>query len=244
MIIKFFSDLHIEFGSRFLLDGLIKDTNPDIFVIAGDLHLHEKCIDTLKYIDSVVSVPVLFVAGNHEYYGIRKDLLDTQFKTLNSEMKHVRVLNRDTFKLDGITFAGATGWWDVPMMRSHRHALNDFNRIYDIGDNDHGTAWGIKDREWFETILSKYINVVCISHNAPSWKSILPQYLSSDINECFANKWDAMIHKYQPIAWIHGHMHNTIHYNIGETQIGCNPYGYYGYEVNDNFIKEGYLVLP
>ena len=247
MIIKFFSDLHMEFIDRHdqmnRVDALIGDDLPDIIVIAGDLMTHNEVISWLQYIDKEVQCPVVYVPGNHEYYGYQKSVLDQEFRDAEFKNGNVHVLIQDTFEHMGITFAGATGWWDASMGRNHTRALNDFNRIYDIRVNSNGTDWGIRDREWFKSILENNSRVICVSHNAPSYKSILPQFMNSDINECFANHWDKMIIKHRPIAWIHGHMHNTIHYTLGQTEICCNPFGYENHEVNEEFSYNGYLQI-
>lgn len=245
MIIKYFSDIHLEFhdahNQAYFLDDLFKDDLPNIFVVSGDLSVPSDIIQWLDYIDKMVDVPVLFVPGNHEYYGSQKVVKDEEFKNLN--LDHVKILNGDTFKHMDVVFAGATGWWDDPMNNSHLYALNDFNRIYDIKQHMNGTEWGVRDRRFFRQVLADNVYVVCISHNAPSYQSINPKYLGSDINECFANHWDTMIHEFQPVAWIHGHMHDSCEYTIGKTQIVCNPYGYSGHEVNKEFSKTSYLEV-
>ena len=244
MIIKFFSDLHTEFGSKWLVKVLLDDDLPKVFICAGDLSVGDKTLDLLREInEQMEDRHFIFVPGNHEYYGTQKVALDEKFRELNEELTNVYILNQDTVTIGGVLFAGATGWWDVPMTHAHIYAMNDFSRIYDIKENFYGTAWGRKDRLFFEKELPKHHTAICITHNAPSLQSILPQYQGSDINECFANDWGHIIQEHQPIAWIHGHMHNTIQYEIGNTQVVCNPYGYYGYEVNDDFAVQGYIQL-
>jgi Icc-related predicted phosphoesterase len=245
MIIKYFSDIHLEFhdahDQAHFIDQLIGDDLADIIVIAGDLQVNKEVIPWLQYIDENAQCPVLFVPGNHEYYGAWKNNMDMMLK--EEKFKNVHVLIQGTFEFMGITFAGATGWWDASMGVEHTRALNDFSRIMDIKENANGTVWGVRDRRFFQEVLEKTDRVICISHNAPSYKSILPQFASSDINECFANHWDKMIIKHQPIAWIHGHMHNTIEYTLGQTEVLCNPYGYAGYETNDEFSYNGYIQI-
>jgi len=247
MIAKVFSDIHLEFHDRHnqmhFVDQLINDKIADVIVIAGDLAVGKEAIEWLKYIDKNVNIPVVYTSGNHEYYGTQKVSLDETFHQANKEFKNVKVLIQDTFEFMGVTFAGSTGWWDSPMSKAHLYSLNDFNRIYDIMVNGNGTMWGVSDKRFFQKVLEKSSNVVCISHNAPSWNSIDAKYKGSDINECFANHWDKMIQDNYPIAWVHGHMHDSCEYRIGKTQIVCNPYGYYGYEVNSRFNKEFYLQV-
>ena len=245
MIIKLFSDIHLEFhdahNQAHFVEQLVCDNVPDVIVIPGDLSIHTDVIDWLHFIDENVMCPVVFVPGNHEYYGNQKGVLD---KKLQEEVfEHVHVLIQDTFELDGITFAGATGWWDASMGSNHTRALNDFNRIYDIRENSNGTVWGVRDRRFFEQVLENTSDVICISHNAPSYKSILPEFMNSDINECFANHWDKMIQKHKPIAWFHGHMHNSIGYYLGNTTIACNPYGYENHETNKDFSFDGFFKI-
>jgi len=37
---------------------------------------------------------------------------------------------------------------------------------------------------------------------------------------------DDYILEHKPNVWIHGHLHNTTLYKIGDTRIICNPLGY------------------
>ncbi len=244
MIIKYFSDLHMELGSDFILKELFEDDLAQVFVIAGDLHTSRKVIKTLQKIDEMTQgKTVIFVPGNHEYYNYQRIVLDEQLRKLNDTLANVHILIESTHKVKNIIFAGSTGWWDGLIGGAHLYGLNDFSKIYDIRVNGNGTIWGRDSKEFFEGILKKNLNVVCVSHNAPSWKSINPAYMNSDINECFANHWDKLIKDYQPIAWIHGHMHDSCEYNMGKTQVLCNPYGYYGYEVNNKFNKTAYIQI-
>jgi len=247
IIIKYFSDLHLEFGNPYILDELFNDSTADLFVIAGDLDVGNKTIDTLCYIDTITNGrPVIFVPGNHEYYGTQRVVLDNLLLKARKTFKNVKVLIEGIFEYKDIVFVGSTGWWDSPMFRYHLMSLNDFNRIYDIRMNRDGSDWGNNSRLFFETTLKEYVGykrVICISHNAPSWKSINEEYENSSINECFANHWDYLIEKYCPIAWIHGHMHDSCSYMIGDTKILCNPYGYHNHIVNREFDRTAYLEV-
>lgn len=243
MIIKVWSDLHVEFGSGHMLKTLIRPNGADVIVIAGDLHVGNTCIEILQHLDEETKIPIIFVPGNHEYYGQRRDEMDMKFLEANQTLKNVHILINDTVKIDGILFAGATGWWDTIMQNSHLYALNDFTRIMDIKDHLFGTAWGMHDRGWFESILNRHSNVVCITHNAPSHKSIAPEYANSDINACFANRWDLMIKEYEPLLWVHGHMHDSKAYHINATKVVCNPYGYYGRFINPQFDEKGAVKI-
>jgi len=63
----------------------------------------------------------------------------------------------------------------------------------------------------------------------------LPEkYQKHSISAAYASNLDYVIERYQPKYWIHGHLHNSSHYNIGKTQVVCNPRGYTG-EENESF---------
>ncbi len=239
MKIKLFSDIHIEFGNAHMIDDLFSNINVDAFIVPGDLANQEMIVKVLHEIDKMVQVPVIFVPGNHEYYGSQKSYVDHLLK--NEKFDHIKILIEDVFEYKDIVFLGSTGWWDNITLY-HTNALNDFRVIYDIISNDNGMAWGRCSKDFFKTNLEKYQDrkVVCVSHNMPSHKCIHPIYSTSKINECFANHWDNLIIDNKPLYWFCGHTHDSINMVIDKTNIICNPYGYYLRQTNtdwkDNFI--------
>ena len=46
---------------------------------------------------------------------------------------------------------------------------------------------------------------------------------------------DEVIESAQPALWVHGHTHSSADYQVGDTRVVCNPYGYYRHEVNTEF---------
>ncbi|MCH2209521.1 MAG: metallophosphoesterase, partial [Lentisphaerales bacterium] len=61
MRIQVLSDLHIEDQ-----DFTIPETDADVIVLAGDIHEGTRAIPWIK---AQTDKPVIYVAGNHEYYG-------------------------------------------------------------------------------------------------------------------------------------------------------------------------------
>lgn len=76
---------------------------------------------------------------------------------------------------------------------------------------------------------------VVITHHAPSPRSITPALRKDPLNPAFVSDLDAMIRTYQPPLWIHGHIHNSFDYRIGQTRIVCNPRGYFPEQLNPAF---------
>jgi hypothetical protein len=73
---------------------------------------------------------------------------------------------------------------------------------------------------------------VVVGHHAPSRLSTHPRYASEAImNGGYSSKLDDFILDHPQIKlWTHGHTHEDFDYQIGSTQILCNPRGYINYE--------------
>ncbi len=66
---------------------------------------------------------------------------------------------------------------------------------------------------------------VIVTHHAPHRNSIAPVFRDSKLNPAFASDLSAMIERFQPDVWIHGHVHNSSDYWIKNTRVVCNPRG-------------------
>lgn len=237
MKIQLISDLHIDHGNT--IEGIF-ESNCDCLVIPGDVFPGPKVYNELVQIKKYhVSDPsIIFVPGNHEYYGYSKEYMDNALSEMNY-IDGIHILNRSVVEIDGITFIGSTGWWDSsngPITKQCIYSMNDFRLIKDIKENGYGVNWGIGDRQFFENELSHSTNTtVCVSHMGPTKKSH-PKFQNSLLNTLFQNDWKYMIEKYQPTLWLYGHTHEYMDYHVGNTRCVCNPYGYPN-EYNKYFSK-------
>ena len=64
MKLRILSDLHVEFE-----DFEPPPVDADVVVLAGDIHVRHHGVDWAR--ERFPGVPVLYVLGNHEYYGHR-----------------------------------------------------------------------------------------------------------------------------------------------------------------------------
>ena len=81
--------------------------------------------------------------------------------------------------------------------------------------------------EWFKQVLPTLRGkVVMITHHAPSFRSISDDYVTSETIGAYATDVEALIYEHSPELWVHGHIHDTRDYMIGDTRIVCNPKGY------------------
>ena len=221
------SDLHCEFNPK-EIDKLF-DTSVDLIILAGDISNSTYIKEDLTYISNI-GIPIIYITGNHEYYGSSKKELDKELTRFCKSVPNLTFLNNQILQINDIVFIGSTGWCDESnglLTQYHYKMLNDFRYIEDSGEL---TDWGRANKIFFEEQLeelSKYKDkkVICISHNGPTTLSP-PEFKNHPLNTCFQNKWEDMILKYQPLYWLFGHTHKYMKYEVDKTICICNPVGY------------------
>lgn len=232
MRVAFASDLHLEFNPSITLTGLSK---ADVLVIAGDVGNHPDHLSFLvRRLRLLFSGPILFVLGNHEYYGgVFQDRLP-EYRKAAMALGGVHVLEKDVFQMGCVRFLGTTLWTDFAGLRhagSCCASMADFRLIQakqgsfspDFVYREHQTS-----RDWLESELSRPFHgkTIVVTHHAPSFLSQHPRFAGSSIGGGFCSNMDDLIEKLKPFAWIHGHLHDPVDYRIGETRVLCNPWGY------------------
>jgi len=240
MKIHVVSDLHLEFireesDITAAIDSLVPADPVDVLVLAGDVTTRHNIADVLPQFAGRYP-EVIFVPGNHEYYGssfpeIRRLLADISLPNLH-------VLDNGCVSIKGFQFIGSTLWFpDGPGNRQYRHKLNDFHCIADFRElvyEEHRIA---------TKFLARNVNreSIVITHHLPSFRSVGEQYHGSPFNRFFVAPMDELIADRQPRLWIHGHSHDSARYLHGETEVICNPFGYPEYLENPGF--ERHLVV-
>lgn len=62
-----------------------------------------------------------------------------------------------------------------------------------------------------------------MTHFAPSWQSVSPEYGTSEVAGYHASDLKDLILRKRPALWVQGHIHAQSDYRIGETRVICNP---------------------
>jgi Icc-related predicted phosphoesterase len=248
MKIQIISDLHQEFG----FTDLSFDQS-DVVVLAGDVNLGTKGIEWIK--TKIPDKPVVYILGNHEYYK------GSYPKTLNkikaaAENSNVFVLEDSFVDIEDIRFHGATLWTDFSIFGDPRFygmtcqsVMNDYKKI--TRDPSYSKMRSIdtfKIHQFSKFSLkeslenSKGLKNIVVTHHAPSLKSVPENFKNDPVTSAYASNLEDFIIEYQPLYWIHGHIHTPCRYKIGETEIICNPHGYVT-EKDNGYEKELILEL-
>lgn len=240
------SDLHIEF------EGFeINYSDVDLVILAGDIHVKEHGYKWAS--ENVKGIPVLYVLGNHEFYGkaYPKLIDDLKEKSKNS---NIHILEKDVFTINGINFLGCTLWTDFELFGDPRitgyecqQSMTDFKKIRVAPKFSKLRSIDVasihkQSLSWLTEELDKrreQVNIV-ITHHAPSIQSVPEQFKEDTLSAAYASNLEHVITEYNPRYWIHGHMHNSSDYMIGDTRIICNPKGYPD-ESNPDF-KGNYFI--
>ena len=193
-------------------------------------------------------VPVLVVAGNHEFDGRDFDEALAALRALCERLGFV-FLERGQHiatAVDGrrVRFLGSTRWSDFdtfgPAERPRAtRAAEYFMRV--MGTQRHGRpfdAAAVRDealvcRDWLARALEappagRWDSTVVVTHFAPSLRSADPRYGHRPGTASFCNADDELIPRAD--LWLHGHLHCRHDYRVARagrapTRVVCNPRG-------------------
>ena len=101
-----YSDLHLEFGSGWMLAPAVSG---DVMILAGDI-VTLRDYEPLDQILRMWKKPVLYVTGNHEYYTRRPmNEEDNKFRAwLEAKHPYVKLLLDEEVSIGGVNFFGGT----------------------------------------------------------------------------------------------------------------------------------------
>ncbi|MFC5456660.1 metallophosphoesterase [Prosthecobacter fluviatilis] len=250
MRIHVVSDLHQEFG-----EVPLPKVDCDCVVLAGDVSTKT---NGLKWIlREIPDVPVIYICGNHEFYGENYPSLFGKLRTL-SQGTNVHFLENESATIQGVRFFGCTLWTDMALMGGWMDgaaeagpAMNDYKRV-------RNSARGYKHLAPRETRLAHMASVealrsflssgppessVVVTHHAPSLISLPAHRRTEPISCAYASHLDSLIQEFQPQLWVHGHIHHSNDYMIGSTRILANPRAYPD-KPNQGFIPDLVVEIP
>jgi len=240
MRLQLLSDLHLE------TESYVPEAaeGADLLVLAGDIDSHWDALERFRD----WPVPVVFVAGNHEFDG--RDLVDAstalraccerlgismlereRLVVVDRQGQRVRIVGTirwsdfDLFGALGRARAMRAGVYFMDLMQATRDGLP-----FDV---DAMRDEALACRAWLAAELqqadSDWDRTVVITHFAPSVRSADPRYGARSGTASFCNADDDLL----PFAdlWLHGHLHCVHDYRVAHdggksTRVVCNARGH------------------
>ncbi|ALM81837.1 metallophosphoesterase family protein [Bordetella sp. N] len=259
------SDVHLEFGRWPRADD-VNAVDADVTVLAGDIGAGLLGIDWAL----TFRRPVIYVCGNHEFYGKRP--MPKLWRKARQKVSgtHVHLLENEAAVMDGVRFLGATLWTDfclfgVPRqqlaMQSAQTGMNDYAQII---------ATDRPIRRLNETTgASRYAGDPLTACATLSMHQQSRAFLECELNAGHTGKLVVVTHHAPSVKslrygeprglldaayashlddlvdraalWIHGHTHLPVDYRIGNGRVVSNPRGYVRYETIARF-NPGFVV--
>ena len=245
MKIAYISDLHNDFlreeGQP--VPDIELGGKADVLVLAGDIDVQEYGAEYALKQSVRLGIPVLYVLGNHEFY-------DTGYESVRDKVEgitqgtDVHFLDGDSVIIDDVMFIGATLWTDFMLLGKERHRsavalatfqMNDYREIWlpdqpffpKLTVND-TTLWHKFEKEFIEDELAKpaEFKKVVITHHAPSIGCLPPEEQNNLFSAAYASHLDELIERFDPAAWIYGHVHGESTIKVGKTKVCRNAMGY------------------
>ena len=245
----------------------------DTIVVAGDVSnsamktknwLEQQLILLEEYFDGT-QPPILFVAGNHEYYETDMSEAYKIFRQLESAFPtsfYFLRKDRVPVEIGDAVFVGDTLWTDFELFQTKelsQHLAGQGMSDYACIEVD-GKSLTPAMTSYFHVHAKAYLTafalgvdktkkLVVVTHHCPSSASIHPRYVHSNysyLNPAFSSKILDPDHSSYSMTlattaklWIHGHTHESFDYVAADgCRVVCNPRGYsfrYSGNENDNY---------
>lgn len=246
LCLQFLSDLHLEMRKPkhgwLLAKRTVDAAKPDItiLVLAGDIG-HVSHIRTFLTALGNRYRHIVYVCGNHEFYGKRPvaDILQST-RDLSLEFPHLHVLQNDILTCDQIPelgetrILGATLWSHiddeaVPLMNDYIHINVEYRQRITCKET---REWHARDVSWLRINLRE--GDLVVTHYPPSYTTLDPKY-DAKYASAYASHLDEFIRSRRPAGWIFGHTHHAFIGKIGQTLLVSNPVGYVNQDTGVNF---------
>jgi predicted phosphodiesterase len=227
MKLQIYSDLHLGFAP---FEPAITDA--DVVILAGDIDIKSRGV---SWANDTFQCPVIYVCGNHEYYGGHIDL--TLQKMRDAAAPHVHVLENEALILNQTRFLVTTAWTDysstgdvAAATRVAWERMNDFTVIrtdesYRRLRPDDLITKSRTAYAWLSEELDKPFSgkTVVVTHHAPVLDYVgvdLPTHLIA----AYANNWPELVGKSD--LWVYGHTHDSADFFMNGCRVISNPRGY------------------
>ncbi len=230
----------------------------DVVILAGDIDNGAAGVTWAGTLALDLQVPVLYVPGNHEYYGHEFDSLRASLREAAAAWPGLHLLDDDELVVGGVRFLGTTLWtdyraWPGDVWLNQEVARKEISdhRIIRRGGRlftpDDALVLHKAARRFVEMRLARPFAgpTVVVTHHGPSLLCRHPLYPSGPLGAAFYSDLSALMLRYAPALWVFGHTHVPLDASVGTTRLYSNPRGYPGeaVPVPDHFDRSGIVEV-
>lgn len=240
-----YSDLHQEWGD-FLPPAEARKA--DLIILSGDT---EPGLAGLCWAERTFpGQPVVYVAGNHEYYGHSLNLIQ-EMRSSHWKEQGIHFLEQDVLHHPEVRVLGATLWSSFTLygegtqqalaMKAAKEGINDY---WEIRQTDGGARLTPEDSlaiheatvAWLDRTLAEPFEgkTVVVTHFPPHRNCMRPEHEGSPLSAYYINDLAWLMEKHPIDLWCHGHTHSNTDF---VTKQGCriisNQRGYPGQHTGD-----------
>lgn len=233
MKIQLLSDLHNEF---YLTQPIppIAPTAAQVVVLAGDIDLGLEGIEWAARQSQALGKPVVYVAGNHEFYRYDLQLIDRMRE--RAAEAGVYFLENSQCVLEGVRFLGCTLWTDylaagdrTGAMEAAREFLNDHRYIQNGGKPftpEAALDLHNRSRAWLAQKLAEPFagKTVVVTHHGPHMLCQHPRHSITALSAAFWSDLGDLVEETD--VWCFGHSHGNTQAVWGKCRLLCNQRGY------------------
>jgi predicted phosphodiesterase len=260
MKFKLLSDLHLEFYGRrpFYRAEATPEWEPaptaedkdTVLLLPGDIHVGRKAMPWLKKMCGRF-YEVVYVLGNHEFYNHElnevKDFWDEacidmpdNFTFLDDAVIYIE----DTRIIGGTLWTGVTDphaiWMGPKRMTDYQiTTVREHGKVRKMNVQDTNKAHFETVNFIREELQKPWVGkTIVMTHHLPHELCVAEFFKGNALNAFFMTDLDHIIRNFDIDVWVHGHTHNNVDVEVHGTRILCNPMGYHGVQLNQDFNEE------
>jgi len=234
MKLHILSDIHLEFAP---FD--VPETGADAVILAGDIGVGTKGLEWA--LRTFAGKPVIYVAGNHEYYHQHREDTDQALRAMASAAG-AYFLQDDEVVLGGVRFLGSTLWTDFAANGEETVAqaqaqnglmMNDYS-VISTGDERRkfSPADALQLHQASRKFLEERLAVVhagptvVVTHHAPTPSSLPIWVQDGGLKAACFSRLEGMMDAKRVRLWVFGHTHWWVDEQIRGTRVVSNQRGY------------------
>lgn len=252
------SDLHMEVpGADYFRP---RTEGADLIVLAGDINQGAMGFRWAAKLVRQTGLPLVYVAGNHEYWRHRLDRLPARLAEMaagyRSQGLPIHFLEQDSIVIEtaaaSVRVLGATLWSDFTLlgekdqstaMTTATSHMPDYRMIrtgwapwHRLTPADTLETCESTIRWMWDMVVHPFDGpTVIVTHTGPSFKSIATNFSQHALSPAFASDFEEVIKFGNVDLWVHGHVHHSVDYPVFSTRVVANPRGYWPDRLNPAF---------